>query len=434
MLAAIAASLTWSSQAVADGIDVSFPQCGSAIPPVAVDFAILGVNGGRPYVPANPCLAAQIAQFGPTVRFYANTANPGPLLSNFWPVNRVVPKPCATAAAPDPDTLDCAYDYGWYGAWDSYDKAVAAQTAAGVASSPVEWWLDVEDGSAGNDWRTDSARNVAVLRGAVDALESRGVARVGFYSSPDAWQRITGGTREFAGYASWLAGGQTRDIAVAKCGGDGLTGGGVALAQYFPFSGAAPIDGNVACPIVTTLPATASARAGTTQRIQLGVNVAQGAGHAVQLTSNFAGANGVALSPAGPWTPSLLVTVPPRTRTVDLYVRATRAGAFRVTTATTPVATTTVRVSAASATRVGPISGPRRVSRGQRGVLRVIARDRFGNRFTTGITWISSNPRVLSVTRRPARAARFVARQPGVAIVRARSGARTSPPLRIVVR
>ena len=60
------------------GFDVSYPQCGAVLPGGA-DFAVVGVDGGRPFDP-NPCLAEQIAWARTAGRpqYYLNTANPGP--------------------------------------------------------------------------------------------------------------------------------------------------------------------------------------------------------------------------------------------------------------------------------------------------------------------------------------------------------------------
>ena len=41
------------------GFDVSYPQCGSVLP-TAADFAVVGVDGGRPF-DVNACLADQVA-------------------------------------------------------------------------------------------------------------------------------------------------------------------------------------------------------------------------------------------------------------------------------------------------------------------------------------------------------------------------------------
>ncbi len=219
------------------GYDVSYPQCGGRLP-TNVAFAVIGVNGGRVYS-ANPCLGdgdlrSQLAWAGPDAQLYANTGNPGPELSSFWPIGQTSPRVCS---ADDPDTPDCAYDYGWNAAADSYATAVAAYVSLGWADDEAErtpaanrWWLDVE---TANSWRDDPELNVAVLEGAVDYLESMGVAGVGFYSAPKMWSGITGDTDVFADHPSWVAGAVDLEGAVRRCEGDGFTGGGVEMTQYF---------------------------------------------------------------------------------------------------------------------------------------------------------------------------------------------------------
>jgi hypothetical protein len=219
------------------GYDVSWPQCGEALPTDKA-FGIVGVNGGIVHSP-NPCLGAgdvpsQLAWAGLDAELYANTANPGPEESTRWPTGQLVPRVCSPF---EPDTADCAYDYGWNAAADSYAEAVAAYISLGWAEpgathTPVanRWWLDVE---TANSWRRHAALNVAALQGAVDYLESMGVASVGFYSEPGMWSEITGDTDVFAAYPSWVAGAADLEGAKRRCKGPGFTGGGVELAQYF---------------------------------------------------------------------------------------------------------------------------------------------------------------------------------------------------------
>lgn len=233
------------SEAIA--YDVSYPQCGKELPE-AFSLAIVGVNGGRVYA-ANPCLGAGdhpslLAWAGPGAQLYANTGNPGPRLSRYWPTGQSSPRVCSED---DRDSRSCAYVYGWNAAADSYATAVAAYVSLGWAEplatrTPIAntWWLDVE---TANSWRDDPALNVAALRGAVDFLESMDVAGVGFYSAPRMWQRITGGTDAFADYPSWVAGASTLREARRVCRGEGFTGGDVAMAQYL-LDG---LDANVIC-------------------------------------------------------------------------------------------------------------------------------------------------------------------------------------------
>jgi hypothetical protein len=227
--------------------DVSYPQCGRELP-AEFAFAIVGVNGGRVYSP-NPCLGAgddpsQLAWAGRNAQLYANTGNPGPLLSRYWPTGQDLPRLCSEDAS---DTRSCAYNYGWNAAADSYATALAAYVSLGWAEADATrlpnqnaWWLDVE---TANSWRSDPELNVAALRGAVAYLESMGVAEIGFYSAPRMWQRITGGTDEFASHPSWVAGASTLQGALRVCRGEGFTGGPVAMAQYL-LDG---LDANVVC-------------------------------------------------------------------------------------------------------------------------------------------------------------------------------------------
>lgn len=249
----------------AAGYDISWPQCGGSYPAKPA-FGVVGVNKGIVFK-ANPCLADQLTWAGgASAGLYANTGNPGPELSSRWPLGQWFPKICKAA---DPDTAECAYDYGYNAAADSYADAQAAFTALGLAESPATsgWWLDVE---TSNSWRDDVSLNVAALQGAVYFLGSFAeVATIGFYSTQYQWNVITGGTTAFAAYPSWVAGAPDAQGAAAKCVGPGFTGGGVALAQY-------PIgrfDGNMRCtgaaPVLTTIrvsPAAASVPTSTPQQ------------------------------------------------------------------------------------------------------------------------------------------------------------------------
>ena len=233
------------------GYDISYPQCRKRYPSL-FDFGIVGVNGGRAMKP-NPCLgaggtgASQLEWAGMRAELYMNTGNPGPELSESWPIGQTSPRPCATSASPDPDTADCAYDYGWNSAADAYANAVAGYISLGWAvedatRTPVanRWWLDVE---TANSWRGDDALNVAALQGAVDYLESMEVGSIGFYSVNRMWRIITGGTDAFAAYPSWVAGARTREGAIERCAGSGFTGGGVDLTQYHAYG----FDANYRC-------------------------------------------------------------------------------------------------------------------------------------------------------------------------------------------
>jgi hypothetical protein len=234
---AAAGSRARGDTAGAIGFDISYPQCGGPFPKDG-DFRIVGVNGGRAFH-ANPCLGtgngpSELAWAGMRAELYANTGNPGPRLSSRWPIGQTYPRQCTEA---DPDSAACAFDYGWNAARDSYRTAIRAYISLGWAQpgarrTPVanRWWLDVE---TANSWRSDTFINVAALRGAVRYLESVGAASVGFYSAPHMWREITGNTEAFTDYPTWVAGATTRAGARRRCAGDGFTGGGVELAQFF---------------------------------------------------------------------------------------------------------------------------------------------------------------------------------------------------------
>ena len=234
--------------ATSPGYDISYPQCNGKFPTGAA-FGIVGVNGGRVYLP-NPCLGTQdgpseLAWAGATgnAQFYANTGNPGPNHSSYWDIAGWNNYP-QTCTADDPNSTGCSYDYGWYAAQDSFSNAVSAEfqvhpgADAVTAAAGAPWWLDVE---TGNSWQVQYteyplpaayANDTAALAGAVSYLRARGVAKVGFYSTRYQWGQITGGA-SFPDSPNWLAGFSDASSAVAGCTiVNSFTGGPVALTQY----------------------------------------------------------------------------------------------------------------------------------------------------------------------------------------------------------
>ena len=122
------------------------------------------------------------------------------------------------------------------------EQQVHGSTLAGAtaAAAQAPWWLDVE---TGNSWETlegaygqtatAQANDVAALDGAVAALQSVGVAQVGFYSTASQWTQITGGTgTHFAANPDWLAGFSSVRTAQSGCSGAAFTGGTVVMTQY----------------------------------------------------------------------------------------------------------------------------------------------------------------------------------------------------------
>ena len=213
--------------------DVSYPQCGGALP-TNVTGGIVGVNNGI-VLSGNPCLATEYAwasratTYAPA--FYANTANPGPAYSSHWPAGQTTPQLCDGT-----DTSACAYDYGWNYAQDALNRAVAVTSTAAGAN----WWLDVE---TSNSWETlepaygqtttAQANDQASIAGAITALQSRGVTTIGVYSTSYQWAQIMGSSgAQFAAQPAWVAGTGSLSTAQANCASASFTGGPVTLTQY----------------------------------------------------------------------------------------------------------------------------------------------------------------------------------------------------------
>jgi hypothetical protein len=205
----------------ANGYDVSWPQCGKALP-VDGDFRIVGVSGGKPYED-NPCLAAQYqwAVASPDVGFYMNTANPGNGSNVVNWYGQRSPNPNCSRS----DEGACAYDYGYNAAKHAFAYAQQATGAAGAHS----WWLDVE---TANSWSSTPALNTADILGAVAFLRSQGVP-VGAYSTGYQWGIITGGAHASDLYV-WYAGAGNAGQAALWCAAtdSSFTGGTVVLVQW----------------------------------------------------------------------------------------------------------------------------------------------------------------------------------------------------------
>ncbi|MDT7615354.1 MAG: hypothetical protein QOF00_2801, partial [Pseudonocardiales bacterium] len=123
----------------------------------------------------------------------------------------------------------------------------------------VHWWLDVETRNA---WHGDGVSNTAVLQGMYDYLRSHGVTRIGLYSTPFQWKRITGGyagssaasykaawRKEFAAnhalYALplWIATSGNSTTALTACAAS-FTGARTEMVQYTDAHG---FDTNIIC-------------------------------------------------------------------------------------------------------------------------------------------------------------------------------------------
>ena len=227
------------------GNDVSWPQCGTALPNYHA-FGIVGVNGGLANN-TNPCLAAQLNWAAgstgttgqPAVALYVNTANPG-LAGSFWPTSNVYDgKTIASryGICTGANDAACAYVYG-------YAKAYDDATIRGVTHPEgYLWWLDVE---TMNSWEPDTTANAADLEGMTTYFDSIG-ARVGLYSTSYQWGQIAGQVSSGSnlnGLQNWIPGANSETAAKANCSAVPLTTGSrVTVTQYVSRS----LDYDVSC-------------------------------------------------------------------------------------------------------------------------------------------------------------------------------------------
>jgi hypothetical protein len=192
------------------GVDVSWPQCGPlGMPSVQPGFVVVGINGGKPFTD-NVCLAREVA----------------------WARSRTGVSAYLNIDAPR------SGDAAAYGRKVALDGLARVQRAH--LSLPV-LWLDVE---VLNHWSTSAAANVAVINGALRALEQRGVA-AGIYSSGPMWQQITGGAR--LNVPVWLATSVTDYRQLPQWCETGLGGRAADMTQYVAWDGHQLVDVDVLC-------------------------------------------------------------------------------------------------------------------------------------------------------------------------------------------
>lgn len=220
------------------GYDISWPQCGKPYPAGPVAFAIIGINGGRPYT-ANPCFLdeyrwAQRFERNPAV--YVNTAYPKPeaIEATIGPSG-----PCAAE-----DHWCRAYNFGY-----GIGREVV-QRATNLRIVPSMWWLDVE---TGNYWSDDPAYNAQVIRATIDYFRERNLP-LGIYSTPRQWRIIAGGYAP--GLPVWTAGAQGIEESHRRCfdSAYAFAGGAVRLVQYYDYG----FDTNFLCPNGSSMPAVTS--------------------------------------------------------------------------------------------------------------------------------------------------------------------------------
>ena len=208
------------------GHDISWPQCGDPYPKTGYGYAVIGVTHGHPFS-ANECLHDQwrwaIANDSGGA-LYVNLASPdvGEPAAMNGPAGR-----CAVADLP------CqAYNHS------ANNMAYALDVARRAGAEAPMWWLDVE---VGNRWSRALDLNALVVKAAAETLAKAG-KRVGVYSTPRMWRRITGDA--LLGLPVWVAGAPTDAAATTWCNADhSFNGGQVWLVQSLP----GQFDHNWAC-------------------------------------------------------------------------------------------------------------------------------------------------------------------------------------------
>ncbi|MGH9919240.1 MAG: hypothetical protein ACRD6W_10300, partial [Nitrososphaerales archaeon] len=265
-----------SATSTATGNDVSFPQCGNALPSSEA-FGIVGVNDGLAGT-LNPCFGpsssypsysqselywalstATGASTQPKASLYVNTADPGNVFDGQpvtnWPTSggNATYGPCTTTtvttnngtATVGQDSTACAWQYGYDEV--SQDVSWLTQAAGGVDSQEstfavsneagsYPWWLDVE---TANTWQTGSSglqMNVGALQGMVAALQADGASHIGVYSTSSQWGQITGGTTSASGslyeIPNWIPGASGLSGAESNCSATSFTDGEVLVTQW----------------------------------------------------------------------------------------------------------------------------------------------------------------------------------------------------------
>lgn len=207
------------------GYDISYPQCNKAYPEDPA-FAIIGVNGGRPFT-KNPCLSDQAkwaAQKVAALSVYQNLNNFSPSAAEYMLLG---PNNCT------PEDQQCfSYNYGYQAAKYAHDYVKENQVR------PQRWWLDIE---TMNTWSKDKSLNVEVIKGAID-YHAQQLHLIGIYSTKFQWIQIAGDFK--TGHPSWVAGGKSRQDSQAKCSEEfSFTGGRVAMVQYIENN----FDNNILC-------------------------------------------------------------------------------------------------------------------------------------------------------------------------------------------
>lgn len=197
------------------GYDISYPQCGKPLPTKYVGYAIIGLNGGKPFT-KNNCFQSQWdwALTHDAAAVYINTADPG---------------------------TESPVRYGKKIAKDTLKRLNKHDINPGT---PV--WLDVE---TYNTW-TSPDRAVQVLTELSIYLTAAGYP-VGIYAPPVHWYEITGNAN--VGMPLWLAIGPYPDVesgvAAAKeaCTRNAFGGKAPDMVQFVATVDGVALDRNIIC-------------------------------------------------------------------------------------------------------------------------------------------------------------------------------------------
>jgi hypothetical protein len=201
-----ATPLTSASGKAATGYDISWPECGGAMPSSS-SIAIVGVDDGHPFS-QNPCLQQEAAWASTAAQRAQYMVVDSPV---GWSSANVLEYAYhgPAGACSSTDYLCQSYNWGYNAAYAD----VAYADSEGASSR--QWWLDVElptstsinasgaDCYQANFWVCDPKLNSTAILAAVAALRQQG-KEVGVYSTRSQWQAITGGLP--LGVPIWIAG------------------------------------------------------------------------------------------------------------------------------------------------------------------------------------------------------------------------------------
>ncbi len=180
----------------AAGYDLSYPNCINP-PPPADSFAVVGVNGGRPFT-SNPCFNSEYA-----------VARASPLLPSVY-LNAAYSPTLARHLTPDCRLLGASQQLG-----PAEQNAYAIGCSEAEASDPLlsavptaAIWIDIEPA---NTWSKRQSLNRAAIEGFLGHLLTRTPRPVvGIYSAASYWQGITGAWNTPA-IPEWIATGPVPD-------------------------------------------------------------------------------------------------------------------------------------------------------------------------------------------------------------------------------